>query len=144
MSQEDEAYAMAHFGVKGMHWGVRQQRASDAKVHSEQIMKGRRSAAASAASTAGGKSAKPLRPRDAPKNASVSDQILARALQQGYDRATSPAVVRYFDNAPKYNRSADPKVNEVLNRVMSQGANRVETAAGQSFIRGLPPGVKLQ
>lgn len=25
MSQEDEAYALAHFGVKGMHWGVRKE-----------------------------------------------------------------------------------------------------------------------
>jgi hypothetical protein len=26
MSQEDEAYALAHFGVKGMHWGQRKER----------------------------------------------------------------------------------------------------------------------
>jgi hypothetical protein len=36
MSQEDEAYALAHFGVKGMHWGehrARSQAASDANEH---------------------------------------------------------------------------------------------------------------
>lgn len=27
MNQEDEAYALKHFGVKGMHWGQRKERA---------------------------------------------------------------------------------------------------------------------
>ena len=36
MSQEDEAYALKHFGVKGMHWGehrARSQAISDANEH---------------------------------------------------------------------------------------------------------------
>lgn len=44
MSQEDEAYALKHFGVKGMRWGVRQQRtAADVNKDLARIEKGRNS-----------------------------------------------------------------------------------------------------
>jgi len=145
---------LAHSGVKGMHWGVRQQRTSDAEVHSQRIMEGRRSAAASRAGTATSprqatairksSSGKPLRPAPPPKNATREQALIAKAAQQGYDRAASPATVRYFNNAPARRASADPKVNDLLIRVMSQGANRVEAAAGKAFIDGLPPGIKLR
>ena len=44
MSQEDEAYALAHFGVKGMRWGVEKQRtASDVQNDLNRIEKSRNS-----------------------------------------------------------------------------------------------------
>jgi hypothetical protein len=142
---------LAHHGVKGMHWGVRK---AEEEAHSQRVSEYRKGSEAKAAGKAASsrqatamrksKSETPLRPKTAPTSASKEDQLVSRAVSQAYERATSPAVERYFSSAPAHSPSGNPAVDALLKRSLNQGANRIETAAGESFVKNLPPTIRLR
>lgn len=109
MTQPD----IAHFGIKGMRWGVKKK------------------------SKFSGASA-PRRPKEATKDSSREEQLVSRALNQGYDRVVGRAMATHVINIPKHSQSSDPRVNELLSRVLTQSLNRVEAEAGRKFMENLP------
>jgi len=104
---------LSHHGIKGMKWGSRRAKPTGVSA--------------------------PQRPREVPKEASASEQVLARAVQGGYNRTVAPHMARYIRNIPRHTVSNDPRANEVLQRVLGQGLNRVEEQAGRKYMEGLPP-----
>jgi hypothetical protein len=108
----------AHFGIKGMRWGV-----SRKKKFS-------------------GESA-PARPRatsskNVGKTESRADQVVSRAINQGYDRTVGPPMTMFIRDIPRHSKSTDRKTQEVLDRALGQGLNRVEEQAGRAYLQGLP------
>ena len=114
-SQDD----LAHFGIKGMRWGVRRRQSFS------------------------GVSA-PVRPRatsskSAPgRPESRENQVVSRAINQGYDRDVGPSMAMFVRDIPRHSKSTDQKTQAVLDRALSQGLNRVEEQAGRAYLQGLP------
>ena len=109
----------AHFGIKGMRWGVRRKKQFSGV--SEPV--GPR--ATSSKSAAG-------------KPETRENALVSRAINQGYQRSVGPSMAMYVRDIPRHNKSADPKVQALLDRVLQQGLNRTEEQAGRRYMEGLP------
>lgn len=81
---------------------------------------------------------RPARQPYLPNDSSREEALVARSLNQAYERKVAPAMNHYVANIPPHNQSSDPAVNALLNRALSQGLDRVEAQAGQGFGAGLP------
>lgn len=136
--------SLSHFGIKGMHWGVR--RAKEKSAAPKARFTGARTQAAVREATRVGPrtsysgATPPPRPREVNPNGSREDQLVTRAINQGYNRAVGVAMATHLANVPKYSSGKDPKVDEFMNRVLQQSVNRTEEAAGRAFMANLPKG----
>lgn len=101
---------LEHAGIKGMRWGKRTVK----------------------------KSTTPIRPRAGTEGKTREQQLVNRAVEQGYTRVVTPALNKVVLNTPKYSMSSDPAVNALLSRVGNQASNRVESEAGSTFMANMP------
>jgi hypothetical protein len=123
--------ALAHFGIKGMHWGTHKAQPGSPKISSTRPTSKK-------PRFTGTKP--PSRPREATSDAVRADQIVAKALNRGYDRSVGVAMATHIRDVPSHSHSSDPGVNALLSRVLTQSVNRVEEQAGRQFMANLPTG----
>lgn len=150
---------LLHFGVKGMHWGVRRDRKSSSSGSTPKKVWGPKSwqdpKKPAPSKKPAGKAFKGFNPM-AVKDPVRADQI--QRTQDARDRRNQATTVAAYNralanearverqikiersgmkhlvkNIPPHNQSSDPAVNAVLNRAMSQGLDRVEERAGQGI-----------
>lgn len=127
---------LIHFGVKGMHWGQHRRQSVSTSASRHNPVPRRPASPPQRFSGA----SEPRRPKEVGSNASREEQLVSRSLNQAYMRAVGPAMAVHVMNIPDHKQSSDPRVNELLNRVLTQSLNRVEEQAGRQFMSGLPAG----
>ena len=110
---------LAHFGIKGMRWGVR-----------------RKPKFTGVTEPAGPRA---LSTKTVGRPVTKADELVGRAVNQGYQRSVGPAMAVFVRDIPRHNKTTDPRTQAVLDRALSQGLNRVEEQAGRRYMQGLPP-----
>lgn len=120
---------LAHFGVKGMHWG--RHKAPDSGAARKPLP----SRPVSKFTT---ERPRALSTRSEGHAPTREDQLVGRAINQGFERATRPAMDTFIRNIPPHQQSSDPRVNALLKRTLDQGLDRVEADAGREFMSRLP------